>query len=245
MKRLLCILILLIPAVAFGSESSKAFYDGIAHYEKGSYDDALESFLSISRQGIENGKLAYNLGNTYMQKGDLGRAVLWYDRAHRLMPGDPDLTFNRNQALSQVKDRQEETENPVVSVLFFWKQGLSLKTLQQLAVGFGALFWGLLALAILLRKTPLKTAAAVSGVLFLLLASTALWDTVSDARIQRGVVLPQAVSVRSGLSDTATELFVLHAGSRVTVEQERSGWVRIAFAQGKIGWVKKESVGVI
>jgi len=245
MKRILCVLVLLIPAVAFGSESSKAFYDGIAHYEKGRYDDALTSFLSITDEGIENGKLAYNLGNTYMQKGDLGRAVLWYDRANRLMPKDPDLVFNRNLALSQVKDRQEETANPVVSVLFFWKQGLPLKTLQGLAIGAGCLFWTLLALAVLLRRTPLKTAAAATGVLFVLLAATALWDTAADARIQKGVVLPEAVSVRSGLSDTATELFTLHAGSRVTVEQERNGWIRIAFAQGKIGWVKKESVGVI
>jgi len=246
MKRVLIFLILLLlPITALGSDLSKAFYEGVSHYEAGRYDDALERFLSISDQGIENGKLAYNIGNTHMQKRDLGRAILWYERAARLMPKDPDLIFNRNVALAQVKDRQEETVNPVMSVLFFWKKGVPLKTLQWLAIGSGLLFWALLALQILLRNTPLKTAAALWGAVFAILASTAIWDTAMEARIQKGVVLPEAVSVRSGLSDTATELFTLHAGSRVVVEQQRGGWVRIAFAEGKIGWVKQETVGVI
>lgn len=246
MKRVLLVLmILLLPAAAFAGEASQALYDGISHYDAGRYDEAIESFLSISEQGIKNGKLAYNLGNTYMQKDDLGRAVFWYERAHRLMPKDPDLIFNRDLALAQVTDRQEEAESPVLSVLFFWKQGLPLKTLQWLAIGSGGLFWTLLALALLLRRAPLKTAALCGGALFAVLAATALWDTAADARILRGVVLPGSVSVRSGLSETATELFTLHAGSRVTVEQERGGWVRIAFSEGKIGWVKKETVGVI
>ncbi|BCS96729.1 hypothetical protein DSLASN_23610 [Desulfoluna limicola] len=246
MKRVLIVLILLmVPMTALGSDLSKAFYDGVSHYEAGRYDDALETFLSISDQGIENGKLAYNIGNAHMQKRDLGQAILWYERAARLMPGDPDLIFNRNVALAQVKDRQEEVANPVLSVLFFWKKGVPLKSLQWLAIGSGVVFWALLALQVFLRNTPMKTAAALCGALFAILASTALWDTAMDARIHKGVVLPKAVSVRSGLSDTATELFTLHAGSRVVVEQQRGGWVRIAFAEGKIGWVKKEAVGVI
>jgi len=246
MKRVLIIFtLLMLPMTALGGDLSKAFYDGVSHYEAGRYDDALERFLSISDQGIENGKLAYNIGNTHMQKRDLGRAILWYERAARLMPKDPDLIFNRNVALAQVKDRQEEVGNPVLSVLFFWKKDVPLKTLQWLAVGFGLLFWTLLALQVLLRNTPLKTAAALCGALFALLASTALWDTAVGDRIQKGVVLPEAVSVRSGLSDTATELFTLHAGSLVVVEQQRGDWVRIAFAEGKIGWVKQETVGVI
>lgn len=245
-KRIVIFLILMmIPMAAFGNEASKVFYEGVSLYEEGRYDDALDRFLSIADKGVENGKLAYNIGNTHMQKEDLGRALLWYERAVRLMPKDPDLIFNRNVALAKVKDRQEETGNPVLSVLFFWKKGVPLKTLQWLAVGSGLLFWALLTLRILLRKTPLKTAAALCGALFALLASTALWDTAMESRIQNGVILPKAVSVRSGLSDTATELFTLHAGSRVVVEQERAGWIRIAFAEGKIGWVKKESVGVI
>jgi hypothetical protein len=245
-KRIVIFLILmLLPMTAFANDASKVFYEGVSLYEEGRYNDALERFVSIADKGIENGKLAYNIGNTHMQKGDLGRALLWYERAARLMPKDPDLVFNRNVALAQVKDRQEETGNPVFSVLFFWKKGVPLKTLQWLAIGSGLLFWAFLTLYLLLRQTPLKTAAALSGALFALLASTALWDTAVTSRIQNGVVLPKAVSVRSGLSDTATELFTLHAGSRVVVEQERSGWVRIGFAEGKIGWVKKETVGVI
>lgn len=241
----ICLALLLLPVAVFGSDLPKAFYEGVSFYEAGRFDEALGRFLPIAESGIENGKLDYNIGNAYMQQGDVGRALLWYERALRLLPKDPDLIFNRNVALAQVKDKQEETDNPVLSVLFFWKKGLPLKTLQKLAIGSGILFWTLLALHLFLRRPPLKIAATLCGALFLLFASTALWDTAMNARHQQGVVLPKAVSVRSGLSDTATELFTLHAGSRVIVEQQRGDWVRIAFSEGKIGWVKKESVGVL
>lgn len=245
MKRILMVLILLLPVSALGNETSKVFYEGVSHYEAGGYEEALTRFLSIAERGIQNGKLAYNIGNTSMQRGELGSAILWYERAARLIPGDPDLIFNRNVALAQVKDRQEEGENPILSVLFFWERGLPLRSLQWLAIGSGLLFWTLLLFYLLLRRPPIKTAALLFGALFAIVGATALWDTSSVSRIKRGVVLPEAVSIRSGLSDTATELFTLHAGSRVIVEKERAGWIRIAFAEGKIGWVKKESVGVI
>ena len=245
MKRIAMVFLLLIPVAAFGGENSKAFYDGVSQYDSGHYEGALAQFMAVAGTGIENGKLAYNIGNTWMQKGDLGNAILWYERALRLMPRDPDLIFNRNVALAQVTDRQEASENPVLSVLFFWKKGLTLNALQWLAIGSGLIFWVLCGLQLFLRRPPFKALAMVFGALFALFASTALWDTVSLNHTQRGVILPQELSVRSGLSETATELFILHAGSRVVVEQERSGWVRIAFSEGKIGWVKRGAVGVI
>ena len=245
MKRILMVLILLIPALASGNEASKAFYDGVSHYEAGRYDEALAQFLTIAQTGTQNGKLAYNIGNTWMQKREVGKAILWYERAARLMPGDPDLIFNRNVALAQVKDRPEERETPMLSVLFFWKRGIPLKTLQGLAIGAGLLLWTLALAGLFWGRPPLKSATLIVGALFAVLASTAIWDTATRTGSTRAVILPSAVSIRSGLSDTATELFTLHSGSQVSVEKERGDWVRIVFAEGKIGWVKKESVGVI
>ena len=41
--------------------------------------------------GHDNGYLLYNIGNTYLRLGDLGRAILHYRTAQQLIPGDPNL----------------------------------------------------------------------------------------------------------------------------------------------------------
>ena len=45
----------------------------------------------IDEGGVANGKLFYNLGNSYFRKGDIGRAILNYKRAALYMPNDPNL----------------------------------------------------------------------------------------------------------------------------------------------------------
>jgi uncharacterized protein YgiM (DUF1202 family) len=51
--------------------------------------------------------------------------------------------------------------------------------------------------------------------------------------------------VRSGLTEDSTELFVLHAGTKVKIGKERNGFYRISFSDTKIGWLKKSEVGII
>ncbi|MCG8471029.1 MAG: tetratricopeptide repeat protein [Desulfobacterales bacterium] len=235
-----------VPSTLVAGDHSKVFFQGVASYEEGDYQKALTGFLSIAEEGeVENGKLFYNIGNSYMQLGKTGHALLWYERALRLIPKDPDLLFNRNVALSKVKDRQEEGAGLLASLLFFWKKGLSLGTLQWLAVGVGLIFWTCLTLALWRKKGALKGGAAFCGALFVLVGGTAVWDTVALGRTHKGVVLAPSVSVHSGLSETSTELFTLHAGSFVSIEARREGWVRIAFGSAKRGWAQSESVGEI
>ena len=51
--------------------------------------------------------------------------------------------------------------------------------------------------------------------------------------------------VRSGLTEDSTELFVLHAGTKVKIGKERNVFYRISFSDTKIGWLKKSEVGII
>ena len=74
---------------------------------------------------------------------------------------------------------------------------------------------------------------------------TALYGYYEANFTRHAIVLPEKISVRSGLSEDATELFVLHAGTKVSIENENEGFFKITFSDGKIGWVKKSEVGVI
>ena len=60
-----------------------------------------QRFSSIAAAGVVNGRLEYNIGNCHLQAGDVGRAILHYSRAQRLIPRDPLLADNLAVARSR------------------------------------------------------------------------------------------------------------------------------------------------
>jgi tetratricopeptide (TPR) repeat protein len=242
---LLTAVCLVMVPMAQAAGTAPSFFDGIRKYEQSDWDGAIAAFDRIADTGVQNGQLFYNLGNAYLKKGDIGRAVMWYLRARKQIPDDPDLTFNLGYALSLVKDKTDDQGPSIFPILFFWRQMFSRSALQWTAVLLNLVFWLVLSYRRVRRKKILNTVNALilsTAVVFIL---TAAYNHYEDRYAKTAIVLPERVSVRSGLSENATELFVLHAGSRVRVEKENGAFVRILFSKGKIGWIPKEEVGII
>lgn len=239
------ITLLLLTTPIAASENTSVFLDGIKAYRAQEYDRAISAFKSLTHTGIKNGKLYYNLGNAYLKKNDLGNAILWYEKAIKLIPGDPDLNFNRTYALTLTKDEKVDGKAALTNILFFWKYQLTQKQIQYAAILLNALFWICLFMCLLKKKAFFKASAWVLMTGALMFSATAVYNYYEDIKVRQGVVLPAQVSVRSGLTNTATELFKLHAGTRVIIEKENTGHYRIFFSEGKIGWLRKSDLGVI
>jgi SH3-like domain-containing protein len=79
----------------------------------------------------------------------------------------------------------------------------------------------------------------------LIFSATAAFNYVEATQVRHAVILTEQVAVRSGFTDTATQLFVLHAGTRVRVEREADTHLLIRYTEDKIGWVKKSEAGII
>jgi tetratricopeptide (TPR) repeat protein len=233
-------------AAVEGSAGARTFLEGVAAYREGDYGAAAAAFESLAASGIRNSRLYYNLGNAYLKKGDLGPALLWYERALKLDPDDPDLNFNHAYARSLTTDEREEARSvSIYRILFFWRHLLSTRMTAALAIGLNALFWLVLAIRFMGGKKALKGVAYPLLLVALVFTATALYDYYEATYIREGIVLPETVSVRSGLSEEATELFVLHAGAKVTIEQEKGDFFRIRFSEGKIGWVNRSRIGPV
>ena len=243
--RLLVLAILLTGPGPVAAQTPRAFVEGVKAYDEGHYRQAIASFRKLADTGIQNGKLFYNLGNAYLKSNDLGHAVLWYERALRLIPGDPDLKFNYAYAAGLLQDKREDTAPGIYRILFFWKYIFSRNTVIWLAIGLNLTFWVFMAAQKVRRRRPLRHACLVLAPFVALFTLTALDDYYAAVHMRKAVVLEDRVAVRSGFSDTATELFVLHAGTRVTVEQQRKGYWRISFSEDKIGWIKQDAAGLI
>ena len=119
------VLLLAVAATAPATPTARTFMDGTEAYRNGNWPAAIAAFESLADGGVNNGKLFYNLGNAYLKNDDLGRALLWYERALKRIPDDPDLRFNYDYALTLTKDERGEKESPLLRILFFWKYQLS------------------------------------------------------------------------------------------------------------------------
>lgn len=232
-------------STAAADENAQIFVDGVRQYKSGAYSEAAAEFKKLTDKGISNGKLFYNLGNAYLKAGELGHSILWYERAMKLIPGNPDLKFNHQYAVSLTKDEKTPKGSPVLRILFFWKYQLTDQTVYRLAAFFNLMFWVSLTVFLFIRIPKQVLISRIFGCLAVVFTLTAFYNYYEDAYIKKAVILPEKVSVRAGLSEDSTELFVLHSGTAVKIDQERDGYVRIRFSDEKIGWLKASKTGII
>jgi tetratricopeptide (TPR) repeat protein len=244
---LIGVLVLLTSATSLAKPNQKAFLDGIAAYKSGRYQEAVTAFKALADQGLTNPKLFYNLGNAYLKNKDLGRAILWYQRAARLKGNDPDLKFNLAYAESLTKDADNARGPSLKKILFFWKYRLSNQTVLTLALILNGLWWCLLLIRMLIKtqRRPLGIAVLVAALPAVIFVFTAIYNYYEISHSSKAVILPKKVSVRSGFSDHATELFVLHAGTTVNIQKKQGDFLRISYSKDKIGWIKRSVAGVI
>jgi tetratricopeptide (TPR) repeat protein len=240
---LVIVAVLQTAGPCWAQEHARQFLASMQAYKAGDYAEAARQLQAIAADGVQNGQLYYDLGNAYLKSNDLGRAILWYERALKLLPEDPDLRFNYDYARSLTKDVPDETASPLVHILFFWKYQLSTRTVIGLALAFNLLFWGLAAAGRLMRRRGLRLAAVGVFIPAAVLILTASYNYYETAHGTQAIVLPEKIAVRSGLESTSTELFQLHAGAKVKVVKEMKGHVQIRFSQDKIGWIESGAVG--
>ncbi len=219
--------------------------EAISAYGAGSFARSAEKFAHLASRGIENGKLYYNAGNAFLKAGDTGRAILWYERARTQMPHDPDLRFNLAHAGTFVKDKSESSGFDITGMLFFWQNYLPPWLMIWTAIGLSVAF----ALYAGIRTRKGKRVFTLAGILFfvavILAGTTVCYDYYEKIHGRYAVILSSDASIRSGLSTEATTLFVLHAGTKVRVEEKRNGYLKIIFSRDKIGWVSTGDAEII
>ena len=244
-RSLLMGLALLFGAVLCGAEtvtSPQEQFDKASKFlEKGDYDQALPIYEDLLRQGFESPALYYNLGNLYFRKGERGRAVLWYERAHRLSPRDSDIEFNLDLARSHLKDADEDILEKIVRFFTPTELGWTFTTLMWI-------FFGVLGASIagwIVSEGFSRIAIWFSGSLLLIVA---LWfgAGIAYARMADGIVVAPPGEVRHGPGNDFAVGFTVPEGSRVQVLARRPDWVQVGVPQqGLKGWMPAGDVEVI
>ena len=231
------------------SAGQGAFFDeGNQRYQEGDFRGALERYSRILADGLESGELYYNIGNTYFKLGDLGPAILYYERARRLMPGDGDLLANLELARSLTADEVV----PLAEFWLFravgWWVGLLPRPALVWLVALAYLTAMTAVILVILRPaTVLATwgrrvaiAAATVAVVFGLNLAVRELDigTAEDA-----VIMAEETEVQSAPSDdSALQIFAVHEGTKVRIDRRSDAWIEIILEDGKVGWVRADQL---
>jgi tetratricopeptide (TPR) repeat protein len=82
------------------TQANKAYTDGL-------YNNALELYKQVLKEGYESADLYYNIGNVYYKMNDFTSAILYYEKAKKLNPGNEDIEYNLKVANSKIADKIE------------------------------------------------------------------------------------------------------------------------------------------
>jgi tetratricopeptide (TPR) repeat protein len=227
------------PAKSNAGDCNALFAAANAAYTKGQYAKAISRYQQILAQGYHSGPLYYNLGNAYFKSGASGQAVLYYEKAKRLIPGDADLQANLSYALNHVNEGALTWQNRL------WETAVFSFNLEQIWIYASIALFGLAALLCLVILTPEKLTAwkpwpqvllALTSICLITLLSLAICTGVDRSRTY-AVTVKNGGDVRFEPNPQATVHFNLSEGARVRVLERKAGWSLVGRRDGVRGWV--------
>jgi len=245
------LIIMLFSFQAFSQESkNEKFRQGTDYFVAGNYDKALETWIDLYNTGYRSAELEYNIGNTFFKLNNVPGAILFYERAHLHKPADEDINYNLQIARTLAVDRFEE-----IPELFFvrWYNFLALimSTNRWAKISIVTFVLCLLFLSLYFYSTKynLKVLGFWLALILLIisLASVALSarnkSLVHDSH--KAIVFSPLVNGKSSPDNSGTDLFVLHEGTKVSIEDEVGEWYEIRLSDGNMGWILSNSLEII
>ncbi|HBL71408.1 MAG TPA: hypothetical protein DD409_00090 [Bacteroidales bacterium] len=221
-----------------------------ASYTNADYTTAATLYESLLTENGPDFHLYYNLGNTYYRLKDVAKAMLNYERALRLNPGDRDTRFNLEICQAKTIDKIEPLGTFLVT-RWFHRLGDSMNSNGW---ALTSLLCFLLLIASLTayffsRRSWLKKSGFYVGIVSLILCILSLIyaSKTYQAAVypDQAIIMAPTVTVKSSPDQSGTDLFSLHEGTKVTITNEIGSWNEIELQDGNVGWVPATSMEVI
>ena len=240
---------LLLAMICFGGTSAKAVTKNNAdtEYQKGNYQQAIRDYEEILKNG-ESAEIYFNLGNAYYRTDNITKAVLNYERARLLSPGDDDINFNLQFARSKTIDKiTPESE------MFFvtWYKSLVNFTSVDNWAKTGILCIVMTLLLVLLYlfgpQLMLRKIGFFGGlaffVIFLLSNLFAFQQKQALDNRTGAIVISPSVNIKKTPAKNSADQFVLHEGTRVDIiDKGMTDWRCIRIGDGREGWIETKAI---
>jgi tetratricopeptide (TPR) repeat protein len=213
--------------------------------DAGDHVTAAECYDQLQQSGFQGGPLFLSQGNAHLLAGQLPEAILAYRRAERFIPNDERLRSNLAEARRQVLDP------PATPSAFWpdWAPSLGRSEQLLLASGLWVLGWGLTAIVLFQPGRWLILLAAFALLLAIAVGGNCFCQEWLDEGHPVAIVNAGQVLLRLGNGESYPPLesngvaIKLNRGVELRLLSERkNGWVRVALADGRSGWLPKSQV---
>ena len=240
---------LLLAMICFGGTSAKAVTKNNAdtEYQKGNYQQAIRDYEEILKNG-ESAEIYFNLGNAYYRTDNITKAVLNYERARLLSPGDDDINFNLQFARSKTIDKI--TPQSEMFFVTWYKSLVNFTSVDNWAkTGILCIVMALLLVLLYLfgPQLMLRKIGFFGGlaffVIFLLSNLFAFQQKQALDNRTGAIIISPSVNIKKTPAKNSADQFVLHEGTRVDIiDKGMTDWRCICVGDGREGWIETKAI---
>lgn len=248
----------LLGALLFGAapahaDSQRALFErASAAYARGDYPTAIRTYEQLTESGIEDPDVYYDLGLAYAKQGAHGHAILWFERAIQLAPGDAAAEAGIAASTSALGRRRADargettmrTRPPFREAAV---RSVKTNTLAVLVLALSALFFGVLGALRFVRGETQRMALWIAAPLLgLALGTASLGLAQKLGYFDEGapaIVLGDDADLREAPDPRATTRGLVHQGERARVLARDRGWSRVRLPGAREGWLRDDLVG--
>lgn len=197
---------------------------GDSSYIKKDYNKAITFYEdAIKNEGVSY-ELLYNLGNAYYRAGDVGKAMLNYERALLMSPNDSDILANIDFLRSNLIDKIPDNRSVISRI---WDSMLSLMSVNSWAwVSLIVFIITLVLIAnyilssnIMMRKIGFF--GGIAGVFMFIFSIVIAFSSASRASNRKFAIVTDESVVLSTSPQTPVEITeeaaLLHEGSKIEI----------------------------
>lgn len=216
-------------------------------YTKEHYQQAIKDYQEILQRGV-SAELYYNLGNAYFRSDNITQAVLAYERAHMLAPGNNNIRFNLEFARSKTIDKI--TPEPEFFFVTWYKSIVNFTCVDNWArTGlFSIIMVFVLVLFYLFgTKMVIRKIGFFGGVAFFLLfifSTIFAFQQKYELKNRCGaIIISPSASIKKTPTISGNDEFVIHEGTRVDItDKTMRDWREVTLDDGRTGWLQTKQI---
>lgn len=240
---ILLLMCIVLPLLSFGKDDAQvSLIKGNQQYAKSQYTAAQATYQQLLDEGYQSVALYFNMGNACYKNGDIPSALLYYEKAHKLAPGDDDINFNIQFANLKTTDKVEEAPEFFLTkwwkgfILMFSMGALSVLSIVLILLASAMLIAYLFTKSVSIKRSSFYIATGLLCFGFITIFMANRQADYFDNHHQ-AIIFSNSVNVKSSPGSAARTLFVLHEGTKVDVLESNSSYTKIKLANGNEGWI--------
>jgi len=236
--------------VSFASDADAKFKEANKFYQQDNFAKAIELYESIAQDGKCSYEVYYNLGNAYFRNNEFAKAILNYERALKLSPEDSEIKFNLSIARTKIVDKIVPIER--FFIIQMWNDLLNSFSSGSWGIFVLIAIWlsfATLSLFFYVYRNSLKKLFLVLTIAFFSITIVTIFFATQKYRMEgernTAIIMIPSAYIKSSPDAGATDLFILHDGTKVELLDELGNWKKIKIEDGNIGWLSDHAIEII